>query len=283
MDGDFTLGRTGRPDRAAVDPAGPVGPVGPPEPSLYTGAVVHKRLQPFVHTLDYSVFSLLLDIDCLAQTSRQSGILKYNKPGVVSFYDKDHGPRDGTPIRPWLDRTLTAQGVDGPIGPVRLLCFPRLWGYVFNPLSIYYCYRPGGQLAAVLYEVCNTFGEWHGYLLKADTPDGGDPIRQTTEKVFHVSPFMPVDGRYAFTLKPPSERLSLTIRYQDADGVDRMIARHMGKRADLSRATVLRALLRHPLMTWKVTAGIHWEALKLWLKGAVYHPKPAPPEHEITR
>ena len=277
MDGDFILGRTRGPDHPDLAEAGP------PEPSLYTGAVVHKRLRPFVHTLDYSVFSLLLDIDRLEETARQSRLLTYNRPGVVSFYDKDHGPRDGSPIRPWLDRILAAHGIEEPIGPVRLLCFPRLWGYVFNPLSIYYCYRPDGRLAVVLYEVCNTFGEWHGYLLKADTPHADDPIRQTTEKVFHVSPFMPVDGQYAFTLKPPGERLSLTIRYQDGDGRDRMIARHMGKRSDLTRAALIQALLKHPLMTWKVTAGIHWEALKLWLKGAVYHPKPAPPEHEITR
>ncbi len=277
MDGDFLAGRIRTPDRAEASTSGP------PPPSIYFGAVVHKRLQPFVHRLDYSVFSLLLDIDRLEETAARSHLLKYNRPGAVSFYDKDHGPRDGTPIRPWLDRVLAAHGVAGPIGAVRLFCFPRLWGYVFNPLSIYYCYNPDGRLSTVLYEVCNTFGEWHGYLLKADAPDTDAPIRQSVEKIFHVSPFMPVDGQYAFTLKPPGERFSLTIRYQDSGGQDRMIARHTGKRADLTRATLVKALLKHPLMTWKVTAGIHWEALKLWFKGAVYHPKPAPPEHEITR
>ncbi len=276
MDGAFPFSRS---DAAfAVESGAAV-----PPPSVYTGRVVHKRLQPFVHELDYGVFSLFLDIDRLAETCAASGLLKYNRTGLISFHDKDHGPRDGSPIRPWLDRVLADHGLELDGGPVRLLCFPRLWGYVFNPLSIYYCYRRDGDLAAVLYEVCNTFGEWHAYLLEADEAAHGSPIRQTTEKVFHVSPFMPVNGRYAFTLKPPQDRLSLTIRYQDEDGRDRMIARHTAKRHDLTRRALTAAVLKHPLMTWKVTAGIHWEALKLWLKGAVYHPKPAPPASDVTR
>lgn len=252
-----------------------------PEPSIYRGTVKHKRLMPFVHELDYSVFSLLLDIDRLEVTAKASRLLSYNRPGVLSFHDKDHGPRDGTPLRPWLNRTLKEHGFDLQDCPVRLLTFPRLWGYVFNPLSVYYCYDTNNRLAVVLYEVSNTFGEWHGYLLPVGDSRNG-PISQRAEKVFHVSPFMPLDGSYAFTLKPPSENLSMVIRHQDPVGADRMIATHAGRRLDLSASTLAAMMLKHPLMSLKVFAGIHWEALKLWKKGATFHPKPALPRNRIT-
>lgn len=276
MDGDFTF-----PQRADTAPSIDVRSA-PPPPSIYPGVVVHKRLLPFTHELSYSVFSLLLDIDQLPETAAGTKIFSHNKRGILSFYDKDHGPRDGSPIRPWLEPILKRHDIDLQGGPVRLLCFPRLWGYVFNPLSVYYCYDSTNALKAVLYEVCNTFGEWHGYLIKAHDTGGNDPIRQSVEKVFHVSPFMPVDGHYAFTLRPPNERLSLVIRYLNQDGKDRMVARHTGTRLDLTDRNLVSTVTKHPMMTWKVTAGIHWEALKLWAKGARYHAKPTPPKQEIT-
>ena len=280
MDGDILLAErhlkdASAPHRAAVSV--------PPAPSVYSGTVVHKRLQPFQHKLEYSVFSVLLDLDTLSETAGRSRLLRYNRPGILSFYDKDHGPRDGSPLRPWVDRMLQAHGIPIEGGSVRLLCFPRLWGYVFNPLSVYYCYAADGALAAVLYEVSNTFGDWHGYLLRVDADEAAEPIRQSAEKVFHVSPFMPVDGRYQFTLRAPAERLLLTIRHQDKDGNDRMIARHSAKRSDLTARTLAQAVLRHPLMTVKVIAAIHWEALRLWLKGASYHAKPVPNTRKITQ
>lgn len=252
-----------------------------PPSSIYTGSVAHQRLMPFKHGLDYRVFSLLLDIDRLPQAASNLRLFAYNRPGIVSFHDKDHGPRDGSPLRPWLNRVLGAHGFDLEDCPVRLLTFPRLWGYVFNPLSVYYCYDHGGILKAVLYEVSNTFGEWHGYLLPVEENREG-LLTQRTEKVFHVSPFMPVDGSYVFTLRSPGETLAMTIRYQDQTGADRMIATHTAKRSDLTSAALSSAMLRHPLMTLKVIGGIHWEALKLWKKGATFHPKPDLPRNRIT-
>ncbi len=265
------------------DPAFPgiAVPQGIPGPSIYRGKVSHKRLTPFVHDLDYKIFSLLLDIDALDETASASRIFAYNRAGVVSFHDKDHGPRDGSPLRPWLNRILRENGFALQDCPVRLLCFPRLWGYTFNPLSIYYCYDRTGALKAVLYEVGNTFGEWHGYLLPVEQKDGA-PISQQAPKVFHVSPFMPIDGSYRFTLHPPSDKLSLLIRYQDSDGKDRMTATHSAVRTDLTDRALLAALFKHPLMTAKVIAGIHWEAMKLWKKGAPFHPKPDLPRNRIT-
>ncbi|RVU34247.1 DUF1365 domain-containing protein [Hwanghaeella grinnelliae] len=252
-----------------------------PEPSIYIGQVSHKRLTPFVHALDYKVFSLLLDIDKLRETASDTRMFVYNRTGVVSFHDKDHGPRDGSPLRPWLNNILSEHGYELRDCPVRLLTFPRLWGYVFNPLSIYYCYDRGGHLKVVLYEVSNTFGQWHGYLLPV-TREASGPVSQKTTKEFHVSPFMPVDGTYEFTLTPPGEKLSVLIRYKGEQGEDRMIAKHTARRSDLTAAGLASALSKHPMMTFKVIAGIHWEALKLWKKGAKFHPKPDLPRNHIT-
>ncbi len=274
MDGPLTLA-------AATNPTFSEPPGVIPKPSIYTGHVAHKRLTPFVHELDYKVFSVLLDIDRLEETASDTRLFAYNRAGVVSFHDKDHGPRDGSPLRPWLNDLLSAHGYDLRDCPVRLLTFPRLWGYVFNPLSIYYCYDRAGRLTAVLYEVSNTFGQWHGYLLPV-TQENAEPVLQKAQKEFHVSPFMPVDGTYEFTLKPPGEKLSVLIRYRGIDGEDRMTAKHTASRADLTAAGLAKALFKHPLMTFKVMAGIHWEALKLWKKGAKFHPKPDLPRNRIT-
>lgn len=275
MDGSFPISRQASSNRDRT-PA-----PGIPASSLYHGTVSHKRLLPFVHELDYRVFSVLLDIDRLEETARSSRLFSYNRAGIVSFHDKDHGPRDGSPLRPWINRVLSENGYDLADCPVRLLTFPRLWGYVFNPLSIYYCYDADGSLKAVLHEVSNTFGEWHGYLLPAEQNET-HPISQQARKIFHVSPFMPVDGSYLFTLTPPGEKISTLIRYQDAEGNDRMIARHTARRSELSDSRLVEMLLRHPMMTFKVIAGIHWEALKLWKKGARFHPKPDLPRNRIT-
>jgi hypothetical protein len=251
-----------------------------PAHALYFGRVMHKRVQPMKHRLEYRVFSLFLDIDRLAALDRSCRLFGYNRARPVSFHDRDHGPRDGSPLRPWVEEKLAERGIDIAGGPIRLLCFPRLWGYAFNPLSIYFCYRADGELAAILYEVANTFGEWHGYLLTVEP--GAENISQEAEKVFHVSPFNRMGGRYRFRLKPPGERLSILIRQSDPEGAPLLIASHVGERRALDDRALAAAIARHPLMTLKVTAAIHWEALKLWLKGARYVPKPAPPEREVT-
>lgn len=257
----------------------------PPGATVYAGKVFHKRLAPFVHELTYRVFSVFLDIDQLAETDRENRLFSYNRAGVVSFHDRDHGPRDGKPLRPWVEAQLAARGINLDGGPIRILCFPRLWGYVFNPLSIYYCYDRSDRLSAVLYEVSNTFGEWHGYLLTVDggaAERPGTPIRQSVDKAFHVSPFNDVSGGYRFVLQPPSNRLSFMIRQVDEKGEDLLIATHTATAAPMTDRALLGAVMRHPLLTFKVIAGIHWEAVQLWVKGARYHPKPDRPSQDVT-
>lgn len=248
---------------------GRIGMTGPH--ALYRTVVHHARLRPFRHAFRYRIWTLLLDIDRL---DRLPAPLRWNRPGLLSFQDRDHGARDGSPLRPWVEAQLRARGVEPPGGRIRLLCLPRILGHTFNPLSVYYCDDPQGRLAAILYEVKNTFGDQHPYAC-AVAPEDGERIIQTHAKEFHVSPFFGMDGGYRFRLLPPGERMAIDIRYGD-EGGDLLVATLSGKGQPLTGGAVLRALLSHPFVTLKVVAGIHWEALKLWRKGARFHRRPEP-------
>lgn len=250
---------------------------------LYLGQVMHKRLKPFVHRFTYRVVSLLVDLDELATLDRRLPLFAHNRFSLFSFHDKDHGPRDGSPLRPWIDRQLADAGIDIAGGPVRILCFPRLWGYVFNPLSVWFCSHPEQGLRAILYEVSNTFGESHSYLIPvAPGTPAGAAIHQACDKGFYVSPFIEMQSHYRFRLREPDERLNLLIRQQVLEG-EILLASLNGRRRALSGAALARAALAHPLMTLKVIAAIHWEALRLWRKGARIQPRPAVPERSVTQ
>jgi len=254
--------------------------------ALYSGEVMHTRRQPeapaFRHRFVYRVVALYLDLDERALLARRLRFLGFGRSRVFGFLERDHGPRDGRPLRPWIEARLAEAGIDLDGGPVRLLCFPRLWGYVFNPLTVWYCFHRDGNLRAVLYEVSNTFGQHHHYLFPL--PDGPAPdgvIRQSCAKGFYVSPFLSQDAQYSFRLRVPGARLSLAVEHRAADGT-RLVAVQTGRREALSDRNLLRAVVRHPLMTVKVVAGIHWEALRLWGKGARYHRRPPPPPAPVT-
>jgi uncharacterized protein len=247
--------------------------------ALYFGTVLHRRLRPVAHALKYRVFSLLLDLDELPALGRNLWFLSHNRFNLFSFYDRDHCGRRNEALRPQIEATLAAAGIDLAGGGIRLLCFPRVLGYVFNPLSVYFCHHRDGALRAILYEVSNTFGEWHGYLIPVE--DSGALVQQSCSKDFYVSPFMAMEGRYEFRLAPPGERLAIYIRQLDAAGPI-LHASLDGTRAPLDDRTLLGAFLRYPLMTLKVIAGIHWEALRLWRKGVPLVPRPAPPLAAVT-
>lgn len=224
---------------------------------IYTGLVVHKRLRPRRHRLSYRVFSLLLDLDELPSLSLRW--LAVNRPGLLSFREADHG--DGGALRPWVAAQLAGAGIVAD-GPVRMLCYPRMLGYVFNPLTVYFCHARDGSLAAVIYEVHNTHGERHAYVM----PGGDGVVRHSCAKGFFVSPFMPMDCVYHFTITPPGDHVSVGIVEADGEGT-LLTATFSGAHSPLTDAALLRAVLAHPLMTLKVTAAIHWEAIKLLLKG----------------
>lgn len=232
---------------------------------LYAGRVVHARLRPTRHRLSYRVFSLLLDLDELDTLSRRLKIFGHNRAAIFSFHDKDHG--DGGPdLRGWIAAQLGAAGAALAAPRIEILCYPRILGYVFNPLTVYFC-RDGDELRAILYEVHNTFGERRTYVIRV--APGANAVEQSCAKELYVSPFMPMACIYHFHIEPPAKKVLISIAEDDAEGL-LLKASFSGMRRELTDATLLRALFAYPLMTLKVTAAIHWEALKLWLKGVRY-------------
>lgn len=242
--------------------------------AVYHGQVMHKRLIPFRHQFNYRVFSLLVDLDRLPELDRRHRLFGHNRRALLSLHDRDHGPRDGSPLKPWVAERIAAAG-GGPIGQVALLAFPRMWGYVFNPLSVYYVADPDGHLAWIVHEVRNTFGDMQHYVLPVtdDSAADGAVIRQACDKDFYVSPFIGMQSDYRFRLRAPDERLSLLIRQSVPDG-ELLLATLTGRRRAFSDAGILATVARHPAIGWKVMAAIHWEALHLWRKGARFHPRP---------
>ena len=242
--------------------------------AIYQGDVVHERLRPKTHRLRYKVFSLLLDIDELSTLDRDIGLFGYNRAAPVSFHDRDHGPLDGAPLRPWVEAQLRNAGLSPDGGAIRLLCYPRIFGYVFNPLSVFFCYRQDGALQAILYEVCNTYKERHTYVLPAPA-DGKAIVRQRCAKALYVSPFIAMDCDYHFRIRPPAETINVVIRQEDSDGL-LLAAAFQGDRQPMTGRVLARKLAAFPLLTLKIIVGIHWEALRLWMKGLkVYSHVPA--------
>ena len=243
--------------------------------ALYVGKVRHRRLRPKVHDLAYRIYMLLIDLDAPPPRSR---MLRPGRMGLMSFEPRDHGDGSTTPLRDQAIERLRVAGVAGPIDRVQLLTMPRVLGYGFNPISIYWAWRPGGALAGIVHEVTNTFGERHSYA----APAGSDCVqRHTSDKRLHVSPFMDMDMGYAFRLSPPGETVEVVIDLKDAQGVI-LTASFIGERRPLTDGSLLKAWLAHPLLTLKVIGGIHWEALKLWRKGLAYRRKPPPPLQPVT-
>lgn len=230
--------------------------------AIYEGIVVHTRLRPRRHKLSYRVFSLLLDLDDLDRPSR-CRLLGLNQPGILSFQERDHGDGPQGGLRGWVMDRLAAHGIRLALPRIEVLCYPRLFGYVFNPLTVYFC-ADGGQLRAIIYEVCNTFGERTSYVMKATWRDG--VVEHSRDKGLYVSPFAPMEARYHFRIMPPGDEVQLHIDESDADGLF-LKAGFAGRRVPLTDGTLLRLLLGYPLMTLKVIVAIHWEALKLWRKG----------------
>jgi uncharacterized protein len=235
--------------------------------ALYFGKVMHARLKPVGHRFSYRVMSLLIDLDQLAAADRQSPLFGVNRAALYSFHERDHGDRDGASLRAYAERCAAQHDIDLNGGSVWLLCYPRLLGYTFNPLSVYFCYRADGALGLVIYEVRNTFGDIHAYMLpvrQGDITEAG--LRQQQDKLFYVSPFVEMAMRYHFRVSPPGERAKLRILETDRDG-PLLAATFSGRRRALTTSALLRSFFSLPLVTLKIVAAIHWEALRLWLKG----------------
>jgi uncharacterized protein len=242
--------------------------------ALYFGDVMHARLKPIGHRFSYRVMSLLVDLDRLDAADRQSRLFGVNRAALYSFNEADHGERDGSALRIYAQRCAAERGIDLTSGRVVLLCYPRLLGYTFNPLSAYFCYRADGELALMIYEVRNTFGDIHAYVLPVKPGESSDAgVRQAQEKLFYVSPFIGMTMRYHFRVSPPGDSVKLRILETDRDG-PLLAATFNGRRRALTTAALLRSFCSLPLVTLKIVAAIHWEALRLWLKGVRPVPRP---------
>jgi DUF1365 family protein len=249
------------------------GPAPEAAAALYVGDVMHQRMKPFGHRFRYRVFSMAIDLDRLDEANGLSMLFSVNRRNAVSFFERDHGGDNG--VRAHADELLAHAGLTAR--RIVLVCYPRILGYVFNPLSVYYAYGADDDVIAMIYEVRNTFGERHTYVC----PVGADEIceagvRQSCDKVFHVSPFIGMGMRYNFRMLPPGQEIRWRILETDASG-PLLAATFAGRQVSVSTANLARLTASIPLLPIKIVGGIHWEALKLWLKGAKYISRPAPP------
>tara|TARA_B100000427_G_C15442308_1_gene565728 strand:- start:70 stop:837 length:768 start_codon:yes stop_codon:yes gene_type:complete len=231
---------------------------------IYTGQVIHKRFKPKEHFFSYKVFSLLIDLSELHLLDRELKLFSYNKFNLLSFYDKDHGPRDGTSLISWVKSNLNKKNINTDEIKIKILCYPRIWGYVFNPLSVFFIYDKSSNLISILYEVKNTFGEQHTYVFKIDK--NNQLLDHSCSKKFYVSPFIEMNCSYNFKILKPENKLSVVINQNDSSGKI-LFASQDGSKKDLDNKNLMISYMSHPLMSFKIIGAIHFEALKLWLKG----------------
>ncbi|MDM9629504.1 DUF1365 domain-containing protein [Rhizobium sp. S152] len=249
------------------------GPVPDASAAVYVGDVMHQRMKPFGHRFRYSVFSLSIDLDRLVEAGGLSRLFSVNRRNLVSFHERDHS--GGPALRAYADDLLAQAGLRA--GRIVLVCYPRILGYVFNPLSVYHCYDDSGDLIAMIYEVRNTFGERHTYVCPVEAGELSESgVRQSCDKLFHVSPFIGMDMRYHFRMLPPGKEIRWRILETDGEG-PLLAATFSGRCVPMTTPVLAKLTARIPFLTIKIVAGIHWEALKLWLKGARYIPRPTPP------
>ena len=253
----------------------------PTLPRLFLGHVMHRRLRPAVNAFVYPVFYMQLPLANLAAAN--GPIFAVDRKNLLRFHQKDHGPRDGSALLPWIQALLRERGLPDD-GEIMLQCFPRVLGYVFNPVSLWFCRNATGELIAVLAEVSNTFGGRYSYLLH--NPDGAplvDGQLLAASKDFHVSPFCELAGGYRFRFHLQRKNPVVRIDYDDAEG-ELLLTSISGKPQLWSTAGLLGAFLRMPFLTLGVMWRIHWQALKLWLKGVPFYGKTPPqPLQESTK
>jgi len=241
---------------------------------LYEGTVMHHRLSPAKHKFRYRVFSTLIDLDELPWLNKLR-LFSVNRFNLFSFHEADHGVGCGQ-LAGQIRQLLIQRGYANATSSIKLLCYPRILGYTFNPLSVYFCYNRDNQLKVILYEVSNTFGSRHTYLLEA--LDEGSSISHSCEKRMYVSPFMEMETAYSFRISPPDRAVIVDIQQHSLEANDKpskpiFHAVLQGNKQDISDRSLLSVFSRFPLMTLKVTGAIHWEALRLWRKKLKIQPR----------
>ena len=247
--------------------------------SIYNGHVIHKRFWPKKHFFKYKVFSLLIDLSELYQLEKKLTLFSYNKFNVLSFYDIDHGPRDGSSLIDWVKENMTKNNINTGGITIKLLCYPRIWGYVFNPLSVFFVYDKNSNLVSILYEVKNTFNEQHTYIFKLQKSE--KLIEHSCRKKFHVSPFIEMNCTYYFKITKPGEKISVYIdQYDNKNKL--LVALQEGIKVILNNKNLIKVFFSHPAMSFKIILAIHFEAFKLWVKGIRFVKKKFKIKNNIT-
>lgn len=248
--------------------------------ALFPGHVTHARFKPKTHKLAYRIYSLLLDLDELEVLDRKLRFFSVDRFNLFSFHRRDRGDGSAIGLRRQIETAMAAAGIAVDGGPIRLLTMPRMLGWAFNPLSVFFCYGRDMSLKAILWEVDNTFGQRHSYLIPVEIGEETE-IVQRCDKAFYVSPFMDMDLHYVFRVVPPGDKLKIVIETSDNDGMV-LTARHLARRVELTDRALLKAFITIPFLTLKVILGIHWEALKIWLKGVRLKKRPLPPAEPVS-
>jgi len=251
----------------------------PPAGLVLTGRVMHARHVAPRLRFAYRIWMLALDLDRIGEATARTFGLAHNRLAPVALHDRDHGPRDGSALRPWVEARLAEAGLQAYAARIHFVVIPRVLGYGFNPIACYFCFDGDGTLGAILHQVKNTFGDQHGYLLPVARPGGEQ--RHAAAKRMHVSPFFDLGGGYRFTCRAPdfasgTGALTLAIAY-GTEAAPRLSAVMKLHAAPLGTATLWRAVAAMPLVAFKVVAAIHWQALKLWWRGATFHRAPPAP------
>lgn len=252
-----------------------------PGSCLYLGEVIHQRFAPRRHRLRYRMFQMLFYLDDLPSLARRLKLFSHNGFNVFSFHDADHGDGASGPLRAYVDKVLAKAGLVVNGGRVALLCMPRLFGHVFNPISIYYCFGADKNIEAIIYEVNNTFGQRHTYLIPVNN-NTDRAVKQSCAKEFYVSPFMDMDMNYDFKLSTPGVRIATAVNGSDFAGKPLIFAAFTGQRREFTDRALLVLLLAYPFLTLGVVVAIHWEALKLFFKGVRLRARPPPPSTDLT-
>lgn len=243
---------------------------------LYVGEVVHRRLSPVHHQLRYKVYNLFIDVNEIDAVAKRLKFLSYNRFNLFALSDAEFGAGDGTTIKDHAWSLVQQSQNGGHIKRIFMFCYPSVLGRIFNPLTTYYCFSADDQLQLMIYEVSNTFGERHSYVVPVDGTSN-----QSCEKRFYVSPFNKVEGHYDFTIAAPHEQLKLGIRLTDSNGPC-LNAWFSGTRQELTDSALLRSFFSLPLLPLKILGGIHWEALKLLLKGMRLQHRPEPLQPPVS-
>lgn len=256
-------------------------PILPKIAQLYVSNVMHRRLTPVRYKFSYRVFGLLSNLDHLDKLSKLSKLVSYNRFNLFSFYDADHGPEDGTALKPWIAKHLADNNIPSDNITVYLHSMPRVLGYTFNPISYWFCYAHDQRLLAILVEVNNTFGDKHSYLLDARELTEHASVRASKKKNLHVSPLIDMDAEYYFKISQPADTFTAAIKETKNNELFLIAAQH-GYKKNITTAILLKVFFGLPFMTLKVITMIHWQALKIYLQGGKFYKRPAPPREEVS-